>query len=152
MVETSLALTLGAHLGVALSPVGGAVIDLPATVVSRVGALYGLRFATGPWSRVALDDMVAGALAQGVACAASLHDIAGEKVLRVSGGLQPCLLPDLQHFLGRVGVDALDASGVTAIDPLALAPCVDALMRGVRLSGASDLFAQAIRHISLPMR
>lgn len=121
MLRTALVLEIGRQAGCEFSLFGSPLIDVPVTVVSRIGDLYGVRFRGGPVSQVTIEDAVVSALARGLASVLGVHEIDGRKVLRVSGGLNGGLRNDFMHALTRVGVDVLDVSAVTAVDQAGLA-------------------------------
>lgn len=118
-------------------------IELWAQVVSRVGALYGVRFDAAPLSEPLIQAMIGVALKRGDAASATVHDVGGRRVLRLMGGLWDSLAPDIAHFLARGGVDALDAQAVTAVETAGMAPCLEALASGqLELIAESTVFAQ----------
>jgi hypothetical protein len=129
MVKTLLSLEVGRLAGCEFSFAGSPLIDVPATVVSRVGDFYGLRFVAGPINQVMIDDALVDALARGEASTLGVHEIDGRKVLRITGGLHGGLENDFMHALTRVGVDVLDLAEVTAVDRAGLALCVQATGR-----------------------
>ena len=63
MMRTDLPLTIGQTAGCEFSVFGSPIIDVPATVVSRVGNLYGARFQTGPINQILIEDAIDSALA-----------------------------------------------------------------------------------------
>lgn len=144
MLRSALSLQIGRQAGCEFSLCGSPLIDLPVTVVSRVGDLFGVRFQCGPVNQVAIDEAVVSALARGEASVLGVHEIEGRKVLRVMGGLNGGLRNDFMHAVTRVGVDEIDVSAVTAVDPAGLALCVVATGRhSVKLGGQSACFVAA---------
>ena len=87
MLRSSMALDIGHTAGCEFSLFGSPVIDVPASVVSRVGNLFGARFQTGPINQIQIEDAINAALAEGKASIFSLHELGGRKVMRVVGGL-----------------------------------------------------------------
>lgn len=148
MLRTDMELQVGHHIGCEFSLFGAAHIDLPALVVNRVGDLYGVRFEPGPISRVLIDDVITAALAAGDACVLSMHELGGNKVMRIAGGLTGALQNDVMYSLTRVGVDEIDVSEVTAVDRAGLDLCLLAQARyGVRIGQQSQCFAKAWREM-----
>jgi len=148
MLRIDLALEVGRRVGCEFSLFGSANIDLPAVVANRLGDLYGLRFESGPISRILIDDAIAAALAQGYACSLSMHETGGSKVMRIVGGLNGALQHDVMYSLTRVGVDEIDVSGVTAVDRAGLDLCLLAQGRyGVHIGQQSECFSKAWREI-----
>jgi hypothetical protein len=144
MLRTDMALTIGHVAGCEFSLFGSPLIDVPATIVSQVGDLFGARFQTGPINQVMIDDAITHALACGQASILSMHELGGRKVMRLSGGLNGAMRNDFMHALTRVGVDEIDAEGITAVDPAGLALCMVALHRhGVTIGARSACFSEA---------
>lgn len=144
MVRTDMELEIGHTAGCEFSLFGSPVIDVPASVVSRVGDLFGGRFQTGPINQVVIDDAINAALAGGQASILSVNELGGRKVIRISGGLNGELRGDFMHALTRVGVDEIDVAGVTTVDQAGLALCLVATTRyGVVLGAQSECFATA---------
>lgn len=144
MVRTSLALEIGHTAGCEFSLFGSPMIDVPLTVVSRIGDVFGGRFQTGPINQVLIEDAIEAALANGNASILTVNEIGGRKVVRITGGLNGSLRNDLMHALTRVGVDELDLKAVTAVDQGGLALCCVATGRyGVTLGNQSACFAEA---------
>jgi hypothetical protein len=144
MVRTDMELEIGRTAGCEFSLFGSPVIDVPANVVSRVGDLFGGRFQTGPINQVVIDDAINGALAKGQASILSVNELAGRKLIRISGGLNGTLQGDFMHALTRVGIDEIDVSGVTLVDQAGLALCLVATTRhGVVIGAQSECFAVA---------
>lgn len=142
MVRTGLELEIGHVAGCEFSLFGSPVIDVPISVVSRVGDLFGARFQTGPINQVVIDDAINAALASGQASILSINDLSGRKVMRISGGLNGELQSDFMHALTRVGVDEIDLAGVTTVDQAGLALCsVATAQYGVALGAQSEAFA-----------
>jgi len=144
MVRTDMELEIGHTAGCEFSLFGSSLIDVPVSVVSRVGDLFGGRFQTGPINQVVIDDAINSALASGQASILSVNDLAGRKVIRISGGLNGELRGDFMHALTRVGVDEIDVAGVTTVDQAGLALCLVATARhGVVIGAQSECFAAA---------
>lgn len=144
MLRTGLALEIGRTAGCEFSLFGSPVIDVPATVVSRVGDMFGARFQTGPINQVLIEDAINAALARGLASILSVHELGGRKVMRITGGLNGTLRNDFMHALTRVGVDEIDVDGVTTVDQAGLALCLVATGRhGVVVGAQSACFAEA---------
>lgn len=148
MLRSHLPLEIGRLAGCEFSLFGSPRIDLPVSVVSRVGDLFGVRFQAGPISQVTIDDALASVLVRGIASTLGVHEVEGRKVLRVIGGLNGGLENDFMHALTRVGLDAIDVSGVTAVDDAGLALCVLAAGRyQVNIGEGSACFAEAWRKV-----
>ena len=144
MVRSAMSLEIGRLAGCEFSIFGSPLIDVPVTVVSRVGDLYGGRFQTGPINQITIEDAIDAALTNGEASILSIHELNGRKVMRISGGLNGTLRNDFMHALTRVGVNEIDMSGVTAIDQPGLALCLVATSRhGVEIGEQSACFATA---------
>ena len=144
MVRTDMELDIGRSAGCEFSLFGSPLIDVPATVVSRVGDLFGARFHSGPINQVTIDDAIGAALAAGRASILSLHELGGRKVMRISGGLNGSLQSDFMHALTRGGIDELDLEGVTRVEQAGLALCLVAHQRhGVAIGAQSVCFAGA---------
>ena len=144
MLRTSLSLEIGRLAGCEFSIFGSPLIDVPVTVVSRVGDVYGGRFQSGPINQIVIEDAIHAALAKGVASILSVHELNGRKVMRITGGLNGALRNDFMHALTRVGVNEIDMSGVTALDQPGLALCLVATSRhGVEIGEQSGCFASA---------
>lgn len=144
MVRTDMELEIGHTAGCEFSLFGSSVIDVPVSVVSRVGDLFGGRFQTGPINQVVIDDAINLALAGGQASILSVNDLAGRKVIRISGGLSGELRGDFMHALTRVGVNEIDVAGVTTVDQAGLALCLVATTRhGAVIGAQSECFAAA---------
>ena len=144
MIRTTMRLEIGRLAGCEFSLFGSPLIDVPVTVVSLIGDLYGGRFQTGPINQIVIDDAINAALAKGDASILSVHDLSGRKVMRISGGLNGGLRNDFMHALTRVGVSEIDMSGVTATDQPGLALCLVASSRhGVGIGEQSECFATA---------
>ncbi|UCV15242.1 PilZ domain-containing protein [Quatrionicoccus australiensis] len=142
MVRTSLELEIGHVAGCEFSLFGSPVIDVPVSVVSRVGDLFGARFQTGPINQIIIDDAISAALASGQASILSVNDLAGRKVMRISGGLNGALESDFMHALTRVGIHEMDLAGVTTVDQAGLALCrVATSLHGVTIGARSDAFS-----------
>lgn len=144
MVRTNLSLEIGHTAGCEFSLFGSPMIDVPAAVVSRVGDLFGARFQSGPINQVLIDDAISAALAGGQASILAVRELAGRKVMRISGGLNGSLRNDFMHAMTRVGVDEIDLESVTAVDQSGLALCLVATGRyGVAIGAQSECFAGA---------
>ena len=144
MMRTDLPLTIGQTAGCEFSVFGSPIIDVPATVVSRVGNLYGARFQTGPINQILIEDAIDSALASGKASILSVHELGGKKVMRIVGGLVGALRNDFMHSLTRVGVDEIDLGGVTAVEQAGLALCLVAVNRhGAEIGAQSEVFGGA---------
>lgn len=144
MVRTAMPLEISHSIGCEFSVFGSPVIDVPALVVSRVGNLFGVRFQTGPINQILIDDAISAALAAGHASILGVHELAGRKIMRISGGLSNALRNDFMHALTRVGVDEIDLGGVTVVDQSGVALCLVAVGRhGVKLGAQSACFAEA---------
>jgi len=144
MIRTSMPLEIGRLAGCEFSIFSSPRIDVPVTIVSRVGNLYGGRFQSGPINQIVIEDAIGAALEKGDASILSVHDLSGRKVMRISGGLNGALRNDFMHALTRVGVSEIDMSGVTALDQAGLALCLVATSRhGVEIGEQSACFAAA---------
>ncbi len=144
MVRTEMALEMSRQIGCEFQIFDSPVIDVPATVISRVGNLFGMRFQPGPISQVMIEDAINAALASGKASILSVHEQAGRKIMRIVGGLGGALRNDFMHALTRVGVDEIDLAGVTAVEQAGLALCLVAVNRHAAVLGEqSDCFADA---------
>lgn len=144
MLRTDLPLAIGHAAGCEFSVFGSPVIDVPVSVVSRVGNLYGVRFQTGPINQVLIEDAIDGALASGKASILSVHELGGKKVMRIVGGMVGSLRNDFMHALTRVGVDEIDLAGVTAVEQAGLALCLVAVNRhGAVIGSQSEIFGGA---------
>lgn len=144
MFRIDLSLDIGHTVGCEFSVFGSPLIDVPATVVSRVGNLFGARFQTGPINQVVIDDAITAALAAGKASILSVHELGGRKVMRIAGGLNGTLRNDFMHALTRVGIDEIDLGAVSTTDRAGLALCLVATGRhGVVLGAQSACFADA---------
>lgn len=144
MARSDLPLEIGRTIGCEFSVVGSQLISVPATVVSRVGALFGMRFLSGPVNLILIEDALNAALQGGQGSVLSLHELSGRKVMRISGGLLGTLRSDFMHALTRVGVDEMDLSGVTSVEEAGLGLCMVATSRyGVTISAQSHCFAEA---------
>ncbi len=144
MVRTDMPLEISRTAGCEFSLFGSPLIDVPASVVSRVGNLFGMRFQPGPINQVMIDDAIAAALASGHASILAVRESGGRKIMRITGGLTGSLRSDFMHALTRVGVDELDVEGVTAVDQAGLALCVVATTRHrVVVGDQSACFAEA---------
>lgn len=149
MFRSTLQLTVGETIGCEFSVFESPLIDIVATVTSRVGnGLYGARFEAGPMSQHLVEDAINNAIYRGKATVLSIHDLAEGKIMRIAGGLSAATRNDFLHGVARVGVIDIDLSEVTAIDEegvslVALAatqyklplsrrsPCIDAIWHRV---------------------
>ena len=144
MVRTAMPLEIAHNIGCEFRIFGSPLIDVQAAVVSRVGNMFGVHFQTGPINQVLIDDAISSALASGKASILVVHERAGRKVMRITGGLNSTLRNDFMHALTRVGADEIDLEGVTLVDQGGLALCLVAVSRhGVRLGNQSSCFAEA---------
>ena len=144
MMRTALPLAVGHTVGCEFSLFGSPLIDVPVTVVSRIGDVFGGRFQNGLINQVMIEDAINGALASGQASILSVHEIGGRKIMRITGGLNGSLRGDFMHALTRVGVEEIDLAAVTAVDQAGLALCLVATNRhGVALGAQSDCFSGA---------
>jgi hypothetical protein len=148
MVRTSLKLEIGQTAGCEFSLFGSPLIDVPLTIVSRIGDVFGGRFQTGPINQVVIEDAIEAALAAGHASILTVHEVSGRKIVRIIGGLNGSLRNDLTHALTRVGVDEMDLGSVTAVDQNGLDLCLTATTRhNVTLSAQSPCFAEAWKRV-----
>lgn len=144
MFRTAMPLEIGRLAGCEFSIFSSPLIDVPVTIVSRVGDLYGGRFQSGPINQIVIDDAINVALAKGEASILSVHELSGRKVMRIVGGLNGGLRNDFMHALTRVGVSEIDVSGITAVDQAGLALALVATSRhGVEIGAQSACFAAA---------
>lgn len=144
MVRTSLDLEVGHTAGCEFSLFGSPVIDVPVTVVSRIGDVFGGRFQTGPINQILIEDAINAALTKGQASILSVNELGGRKIMRITGGLNGSLRSDFMHALTRVGVDEINLESVTAVDQGGLALCLVATNRhGVDIGAQSECFAEA---------
>lgn len=152
MLRCGMQLAIGRSIGCEFSLFGSPMIDMPVTVVSRVGDLFGARFQPGLIGQVLIEDGIKSALASGKGSILSVNELAGRKVMRIAGGLNGALRNDFMHALTRVGVDEVDVGAVTAVDQAGLALCLVATGRHGAIIGAqSDCFAGAWKQaLALP--
>lgn len=144
MARCDLPLEIGRSIGCEFRIFGSQLVDLPATVVSRIGDMFGVRFLGGPLSQVLVDDAIKGALASGKGAVLSVHDTGGKKVMRIVGGLCGSLRSDFMHALTRVGIDEIDLSAVSTVEPAGIALCLVATSRyGVTLGAMSPCVVDA---------
>lgn len=145
MLRTAMALEIGKTIGCEFSVFGSPRIDIPASVVSRIGdQLFGLRFETGPINEILLEDAIVSAIAGGHASILSVHESAAGKLMRIVGGLNATLRNDFMHSLTRVGIKEIDASAVTATDSAGISLCLLAQRQyGVSIGQQSKTFASA---------
>ena len=148
MVRTDLPLKLGEACGCEFVVFDSPLIDISATVVSRIGDLYGARFQAGPVSEWLIKEAINGALSSGRASVLSINDLQGRKVMRVSGGLGSSLRNDFMHHLTRMGIDDLDLSEVTELDDAGRELCRVAVEQyQVRIVRASTCVREAVGHL-----
>ena len=144
MLRCGMQLAIGRSIGCEFSLFGSPVVDMPVTVVSRVGDLFGARFQPGLISQILIEDGIKSTLASGQGAILSVNELAGRKVMRITGGLSGALRNDFMHALTRVGVDEVDVGAVTSVDQAGLALCLVATGRHGAIMGAqSDCFAGA---------
>lgn len=140
MLRTPLPLEAGRTIGCEFSLFGSTVIDVPAVVISRIGDLYGVRFEPGPLSRILIEEAMDKAMATGLASLLTVHETAAGRVMRIAGGLCGGLKNDFMHSL-KIGIAAIDVSGVTAVDAEGLALCREAQSRyAVAIGPRSECF------------
>lgn len=149
MFRCTLQLAVGETIGCEFSVFGSPLIDLVATVASRVGdGLYGARFQAGPLSQHLVDDAINDAILRGKASVLTIHEREGGKVMRIAGGLTAAVKTDFMHGLSRVGVTEIDLSEVTRIDNEGVALCAHAVARyGVRADRRSPCVQAAWQHL-----
>ncbi len=123
MLRTDLSLKVGDACGCEFVVGGSPLIDMSATVVSKIGDLYGARFQAGPVSEWLIQEAMNDALSSGKASVLSINDRQGRKVMRISGGLNHGLRNDFIYHLTRMGIDDLDLSEVTEVDEVGLELC-----------------------------
>ena len=144
MMRAPMVLEVGHSAGCEFSLFGSPLIDVPVSVVSRIGDVFGARFQSGPINQILIEDAINAALAAGQASILSLHELGGRKIMRINGGLNGSLRNDFMHALTRVGIEELDVEAVTAVDQAGLALCLVAVNRhGVKLGSQSECFAGA---------
>lgn len=123
MVRTELPLKVGEACGCEFTVFDSPLIDISATVVSKIGDRFGARFQAGPISECLILTAINNALASGMASILSVNDLQGSKVMRIAGGMNGSLHNDFMHSLTKTGVDKLDLSAVTEIDDVGLDLC-----------------------------
>lgn len=123
MVRTDLPLRVGEAFGCEFSVFAPVLVDVSPVVVSRVGDLFCARIQAGPVSACLIDEVIACALSSGRASVLSVNEFQGRRIMRVAGGLNGSLHNDFMHGLTRVGVDEIDLTGVTDIDPAGAELC-----------------------------
>jgi hypothetical protein len=144
MLRTEMSLEISHNVGCEFSVFGSPLIDVPASVVSRVGNMFGVRFQAGPINQILIDDAINSALASGNASILAVRELGGKKVMRITGGLGNSLRNDFMHALTRVGVDEIDLEGVTLVDQAGIALCLVAVdHHGVKLGVQSQCFTEA---------
>lgn len=142
MARCATEFAVGHRIGCEFSVFGALPIDVSATLISRVGDLYGMRFDPGPLNRILIDEALEAAMASGQASVLSMREQAGRRVMRILGGLNASLSNDIRYSLAKVGVDEIDAAGVTAVDEAGLALCQQAVREyGVRFLTVSPVLA-----------
>ena len=105
MFRSKLQLSVGETIGCEFCVFDSPLIDIVATVASKVGeGLYGVRFQAGPMSQHLIDDAINSAIHKGKATIISIHNVSGSKVMRVAGGLTAANSNDFLHAVERVGV------------------------------------------------
>lgn len=150
MLRTTMSLEIGKQAGCEFSLFGSPLVDVPVTVVSKVGDMFGARFQTGPINQIMLEDALGAAMLSGEASTLGVYEVNGRKTMRIAGGLNGGLRNDFMHMLTRVGVDEIDVSAVTAIDQAGLALCVVAFERhGAALGARSTCFELAMKEAGL---
>ena len=73
MLRSAMTLEIGRLTGCEFSIFSSPLIDVPVTVVSQVGDLYGGRFQTGPINQIAIDDPLDAVLTTAHASTLSVH-------------------------------------------------------------------------------
>lgn len=134
MCRSILPLAVGDTITCEFRVFGSPLIELLATVTSRVGeGLFGVRFQAGPLSQQLIEGSINSAINQGKATILTIHNQPGGKVLRVAGGLTAASRNEFMHGVERVGVAEIDLSEVTMIDKEGISMCSFAVSRyGVR--------------------
>lgn len=134
MCRSILPLAVGDTITCEFRVFGSPLIELLATVTSRVGeGLFGVRFQAGPLSQQLIEGSINSAIDQGKATILTIHNLPGGKVLRVAGGLTAASRNEFMHGVARVGVAEIDLSEVTMIDKEGVSMCNLAVSRyGVR--------------------
>lgn len=144
MARCELPLEISRNIGCEFRVFGSQLVDIPATVVSRIGDMFGVRFLGGPLNQVLVDDAINGALASGKGAVLSVRETGGKKVMRIVGGLCGSLRSDVMHALTRVGIDEIDLAGVSVVEPAGIALCLVATSRyGATLGAMSPCVAAA---------
>jgi len=140
MFRCNLMLSVGETVGCEFRVFNSSVIDVAATITSRVGnGLYGARFQAGPMSKHLVEEAISDAIARGKASILTIHDSNGGKLMRIVGGLTAATKGDFMHGLTRVGISELDLSEVTRIDAEGVSLCDFAVARyGVRVDRRSE--------------
>jgi hypothetical protein len=123
MVRTRLQMKIGGAVGCEFSVLDHVLIDISAVVVGCVGDFCSVRFQAGPVSERLLKDEIEFALSSGKGSAFSMNEVQGRRVMRVIGGLNESLRSDFMHSLSQGGVDEIDLSRVTDIDPAGAKLC-----------------------------
>ncbi|MCP5268377.1 MAG: PilZ domain-containing protein [Zoogloeaceae bacterium] len=145
MFRSDFQLAVGETIGCEFRVFESALIDIAATVASRVGeGLYGARFHAGPMSQHLIDDAINGAIRRGKASILTIHTHHGGKLMRIAGGLTAANRNDFMHGVARVGVTEIDLSEVTRIDSEGVAMCALAVSRyGTKVERRSSCVAAA---------
>jgi len=123
VVRTDMPLKVGEVFGCEFSVFGSVVIDVSPVVMGHVGNMYSARFQVGPINESIIEHVLAHALSSGKASVLTVNESQGRRVMRVTGGLNGCLRNDFMHGLNKVGVDEIDLSGVTDVDPAGAELC-----------------------------
>ncbi|MDQ5960873.1 MAG: hypothetical protein QG592_1956 [Pseudomonadota bacterium] len=148
MFRSKLQLSVGEIVGCEFCVFDSPLIDIVATVASKVGeGLYGVRFHAGPMSQHLIEDAISSAIRKGKATIISIHNVNGSKIMRVAGGLTAANSNDFMHAVARVGVAEIDLSEVTLIDKEGVALCTLAVTRyGVNAARRSSCVQAAWNH------
>lgn len=123
MLRTELPLKVGEVCGCEFSLFDSPLIDISLTVMSKIGDQYGARFQAGPINEWLIQTAIDNVLSMGQASVLSINELQGIKVMRIAGGLNGGLRSDFMHSLTKMGVDQLDLSAVTDIDPAGVDLC-----------------------------
>lgn len=123
LIQTALPLTLGEVMGCRLSLTGHAHLDFSATVITRIGDLFGIRFKPGAITRALLSDGLNHALACGDASKFSLREVQGQMTIEITGGLRKNLENDFEHALRHYRIHVIDLQQVTYADRAGLNLC-----------------------------
>lgn len=147
MLRCPLPLAVGDTIGCEFRVFDSPLIDIVASVVSRVGdGLYGARFQAGPMSQHLVDAAINDAIGNGAATVLTIHEGEMGKIMRIAGGLTAATRSDFLHGLERVGVIEIDLSAVTYIDADGAALCRQAVERhGADITKRSRCVEAALR-------